>query len=67
MELNTEGRDVCIGDAFAGVVVYVYKTEFCKRRQAVCFDSVAVVLAGDVDTAAFCVFARVVAAAVTVF
>lgn len=67
MELDAEGWDVGIGDAFAGVVVYVGKALFCEGWKRTGFYGVAVVLAGYVDAAGFCVFARVVAAAVTVF
>lgn len=34
MELNAEGWNVCVGNAFAGVIVYIYKTEAGKFWQA---------------------------------
>lgn len=67
MELNAEGRNVCVGDSFNGSVVYVEERHFCKGRERSVFYSVAVVLAGDIYAACLSVFARVVAAAVSVF
>ena len=51
VELNAEGRNVCVGDSLAGIVVYVDKAELGKRRQSIAFYCVAVVLACDVYTA----------------
>lgn len=67
MELNAEGRDVCVGDAFNSSVVYVEKRHFCVRWKGSIFYCVAVVLACNVDTTGFCVFAGMVSAAVAVF
>ena len=67
MELNAEGRNVCVGDSLAGIVVYVDKAELGKGRQGIAFYCVAVVLACDVNATGFCVFAGVVATAVAVF
>ena len=67
MELNAESRNVCVGDAFAGVVVYVGEALLCVWRERGGFYSVAVVLACDVNAAGFCVFTGVVADTVAVF
>ena len=67
MELYGEGWNICVGNSFAGIVVYVDETELCKRRQGIGFYCVAVVLTGDVYTAGLHIFTGVVSAAVTVF
>ena len=67
VELDAEGGDVGVGDAFYGAVVHVEKAHFgvCWERSV--FNGVAVVLACDVDTVGLGVFYGVVSAAVTVF
>ena len=67
MELNAEGRNVCVGNAFYCSVVYVEKRHFCVRWKGSVFYCVAVVLACDVYSVCFGVFAGVVATAVAVF
>lgn len=67
MELNAEGRDVGVSDAFNCSVVNVEKRYFCVRRKRGVFYCIAVVLACDVDAACFGVFAGMVYAAVSVF
>ena len=66
VELNAEGRNVCVGDSLAGIVVYVDKAELGKRRQGIAFYCVAVVLACDVYTAGLHILAGMISAAVTV-
>ena len=67
MELNAEGRDVGVSDAFYSSVVYIEERHFCVRWKGSIFYCVAVVLACDVNAACFGVFAGMVSAAVAVF
>ena len=67
MELNAEGRNVCVGNAFYSSVVYIEERHFCVRWKGSIFYCVAVVLACDVYSVCFGVFAGMVSAAVSVF
>ena len=44
VKLNAKGRNVLIGNSFAGSVVAVYKRFFCKGRETFAFYSVTVIL-----------------------
>ena len=67
MELNAEGRDVGVSDAFNSSVVNVEERHFCVRWKGSVFYCVAVVLACDVCSVCFGVLSGMVSAAVAVF
>ena len=66
MELNRESRHICVVYALAGVIITVYKAYFAVFGHTVAYNSVAVVLWCNVNSACFNLFCRLVCTSVTV-
>ena len=68
MKLHRKCRAVCIVNAFAGSIVYIFKAFFCDIRiNALWYYRVAVVLTGNKNPPGIKLLCRLICSSVTVF